>query len=87
MVAPIHRFEISPYSRHDQSHDPKRMIFLSLSRRPKPQRPDGLTGGTGLNMNYSIVFTEISFYPETSILLQIIRIIHMTNWIKPESDR
>ena len=29
-------------------------------------------------MNYSIIFTEISFYPETSILLQIIRIIYMT---------
>ena len=38
-------------------------------------------------MNYSIIFTEISFYPETSILLQIIRIIHMTIWIIPESDR
>ena len=32
-------------------------------------------------------FTEISFSPETSILLQIIRIIHMTVWIIPESDR
>ena len=43
---------------------------------------DGLTGGTGLNMNYSIIFTEISFYPETSIMLQKIQIIHnMTNWI------
>ena len=38
--------------------------------RPKPQ--DWLTGGKGLNMNYSIIFTEISLYPETSILLQII---------------
>ena len=38
-------------------------------------------------MNYSIIFTEISFYPETSILLQIIRIIRMTIWIIPESDR
>ena len=34
-----------------------------------------------LNMNYSIIFTEISFFPETSILLQIIQIIHMTIWI------
>ena len=50
-------------------------------------RQDDLTGGTGLNMNYSIIFTEISFYPETSILLQMIGIIHMTNWIKPELDR
>ena len=38
-------------------------------------------------MKYSIIFTEISFYPETSILLQIIRIIHMTFWIMPEFDR
>ena len=35
-----------------------------------------LKGSVGLNMNYSIIFTEISFYPETSILLQIIQIIH-----------
>ena len=38
-------------------------------------------------MNYSIIFTEISFSPETSILLQIIQIIHMTFWIMPEFDR
>ena len=39
-------------------------------------------------MNYSIIFTEISFYPEASILLQIIQIIHMTNQIKKtEFDR
>ena len=37
-----------------------------MSMRPRPQRQDGLTGGTGLNMKYSITFTEISFYPETS---------------------
>ena len=30
------------------------------------------------HMNYSVIFTEISFYPETSILLQIIQ---MTIWI------
>ena len=40
-------------------------------------------------MNYLIIFTEISFSPETSILLQIIQIIHMTVMIIhiPESDR
>ena len=37
----------------------------------------------GLNMNYSIIFTEMR---ETSILLQIIQIIHMTFGIIPESD-
>ena len=41
----------------------------------------------GLNMSYSIIFTEISFSPETSILLQIIQIIHITLWIIPEFDR
>ena len=41
----------------------------------------------GLNMNYTIIFTESSFSPETSILLQIIQIIHMTVGIIPESDR
>ena len=46
-----------------------------------------LKGVVGLNMNYSIIFTEISFYPETSILLQIIQIIHMTIWIMPQFDR
>ena len=53
----------------------------------KGTTPQRLTGGTGLYMNYSIILTEISFYPETSILLQIIRIIHMTFWIIPEFDR
>ena len=38
-------------------------------------------------MNYSIIFTEISFSQETSILLQIIQIIHMTVGIIPESNR
>ena len=55
--------------------------LLSTSGKPKPQKQDGLRGSTGLYMSYSIIFTEISFYPETSILLQIIQIIHMTFWI------
>ena len=38
-------------------------------------------------MNYSIIFTEIRFCPETSILLQIVLIIHMTIWIMPEFDK
>ena len=37
-----------------------------------PQRQARMTGGTGLHMNNSIIFTEISFYPEILILLQII---------------
>ena len=80
MVAPVHRSEISFYSRYDLES----AISLSPSRRTKPQRQDGLTGGTGFNINYSIILTEISFYPESSILLQIVRKIHMTNQIKLE---
>ena len=56
---------------------------------PAPSRPGPLRNSTedrriGLNMNYSIIFIEISFSPETSILLQIIQ---MTVGIMPESDR
>ena len=59
---------------------------------PAPSRQGPLRDSTedrriGLNMNYSIIFTEISFSPETSILLQVIQIIHMTLGIIPESDR
>ena len=39
--------------------------------------------GVGLDMCYSVVFTElITISPESSILLQIMRITHMTLWIK-----
>ena len=59
---------------------------------PAPSRRGPLRDSTenrriGLNMNYLIIFTEISFSPETSILLQIIQIIHMTVGIMPVSDR
>ena len=59
---------------------------------PAPSRRGSFRDSTedrriGLNMNYSIIFTEIGFSPETSILLQIIQIIHMTVGIIPESDR
>ena len=65
---------------------------VTTCARPAPLRPGSLRDSTedrwiGLNMNYSIIFTEISFSPETSILLQIIQIIHMTIGIMPESDR
>ena len=55
--------------------------------RPGPLRDSTEDRRIGLNMNYSIIFTEISFSPETSILLQITQIIHMTVGIMPESDR
>ena len=61
---------------HDASFDLSRYLNQAPSfpqaEGAKPQRQDRLTGSTGLYMNYSIIFTEISFYPETSILLQII---------------
>ena len=51
---------------------------VTTCARPAPSRPGPLKDSTedrriGLNMNYSIIFTEISFSPETSILLQIIQ--------------
>ena len=71
MVAPGQSSEL-PRSGLDLSHDLICTFPFLLSRRLHPQRQDGLTGGTALNRNYSIIFTEISFYSETSILLQII---------------
>ena len=59
--------------------------ILLFSRRG-PLRDSTGDRRIGLYMNYSIIFTEISFSPETSILLQIIQIIHMTFGIIPESD-
>ena len=58
--------------------------LLFEARAPRDSTEDRRLG---LNMNYSFIFTEISFSPETSILLQIIQIIHMTIGIIPESDR
>ena len=68
----------------DLSRDHCARILL-FSRRG-PLRDSTGDRRIGLNMNYSIIFTEISFSPETSILLQIIQIIHMTFGIIPESD-
>ena len=61
-------------------------MIYDLSRDPSAGSL-GLTGGTLLNTNYSIISSEISLYPEISILLQIVRIIHKKNQIKPESER
>ena len=67
----------------------EKACYVTTCARPAPSRQGPLRDSTedrqiGLNMNYSIIFTEISFSPETSILLQI---IHMTIGIMPESDR
>ena len=73
--------------------NPRKALCLSRTHNPPaPSRGGPLRDSTedrriGLNMNYSIIFTEISFSPETSILLQIIQIIHMTVGIIPESYR
>ena len=64
-------------------------FFLSLllfqegclaSQYQKRQHPDLKLKGTGscLNLSYSIIFTETTFYPESSNLIQIILINHMT---------
>ena len=71
----------------DLSRDPRRVSSFYEQKGTTPQRQARLIGSTGLYMNYSIIFTEISSYPETSILLQIIQIIHMTFQIIPEFDR
>ena len=68
----------------DLSRDHCARVLL-FSRRG-PLRDSTGDRRIGLNMNYSIIFTEISFSPETSLLLQIIQIIHMTFGIIPESD-
>ena len=44
----------------------------SLDAQINNQKKKRMTVGTGVYMNHSIIFTEISFYPETSILLQIV---------------
>ena len=69
------------------SRNHSRALTLPASSRQGPLRGSTEDRRIGLNLNYSIIFTEISFSPETSILLQIIQIIHMTLWIMPEFDR
>ena len=73
--------------RSSLSRDHSRMLNPPAPSRRGPLRDSTEDRRIGLNMNYSIIFTEISFSPETSILLQIIQIIHMTVGIIPESDR
>ena len=52
----------------------------------KLQRCSNRSHLVGFDRSRKVIFTEISFSPETSILLQIIQIIHMTVGIIPESD-
>ena len=69
------------------SRDNSRTLTLPASWRRGPLGDSTEDRRIGLNIYYSIIFTEISFSPETSILLQLIQIIHMTFWIMPEFDR
>ena len=73
--------------RSSLSCDNSRALNLPAPSRRGPLRDSTEDRRKGLNMNYLIIFTEIIFSPETSILLQIIQIIHMTVGIIPESDR
>ena len=72
MVAPCTETDSPNLVQLDLSRDLNQAASFPRAGMPMPQRQDRLTGGTGLYINYSIIFTEISFYPETSILLQII---------------
>ena len=88
MVALPVREWTSPFQTEATCHmTPSAHSLFHEQKGTTTQRQARLTGGTGLYMNYSIIFTEISFYPESSILLQIIQIIHMTFRIIPEFDR
>ena len=85
LSGPLKSFTVPP--REVACHVTTRVHASSLlfeARAPRDRTEDRRIG---LNMNYLIIFTEISFSPETSILLQIIQIIHMTVGIIPESDR
>ena len=87
LSGPLKSFTATPPPRRYLSRDHSRMLILPAPSRRGPLRDSTEDRRIGLNMNYSIIFTEISFSPETSILLQIIQIIHMTVGIMPESDR
>ena len=85
LSGPFKSFTATP--REVACHVTTRARALPAPSRRGPLRDSTEGRRIGLNMNYSIIFTEISFSPETSILLQIIQIIHMTLGIIPESDR
>ena len=55
------------HPRSSLSRDHSRTLTPASSRRG-PLRDSTEDRQIGLNMNYSIIFTEISFSPETSIL-------------------
>ena len=85
LSCPLKSFTATP--REVACHVTTRAHSRPASSRRGPLRDSTEDRRIGLNMNYLIIFTEISFSPETSILLQIIQIIHMTTGIMPESDR
>ena len=85
LSGPLKSFTATP--REVACHVTTRARSHPASSRRGPLKDSTENRRIGLNMNYSIIFTEISFSPQTSILLQIIQIIHMTNQIMPEFDR
>ena len=85
LSGPLKSFTATP--REVACHVTTRAHASSCSFEARAPRDSTEDRRIGLNMNYSIIFTEISFSQETSILLQIIQIIHMTIGIISESDR
>ena len=66
MIAPPVREWTPPFQNEATCHMTSSAHSLFLDKeRSTPQRQLRLTSGTGLHMNYSIIFTEISFYQET----------------------
>ena len=76
LSGPLKSFTATP--REVACHVTTRARSFPASLRRGPLRDSTEDRRIGLNMNYTIIFTEISFSPETSILLQIIQIIHIT---------
>ena len=83
MAAPLYKIQSPSDLSFDLSREPNHVPSFP---RAEGLSPSDRTGGTGLYMNCSIIFTEISFYPETPILSQIIHIIHITFQMKAEYD-
>ena len=85
LSGPFKSFTATP--REVACHVTTRACSIPCSFEARAPRDSTEDRRIGLNMNYSNIFTEISFSPETSILFQIIQVIHMTVGIIPESDR
>ena len=67
LSGPFKSFTATP--REEACHVTTRTRALPAPLRRGPHRDSTEDRRKGLNMNYSIIFTEINFSPETSILL------------------